>query len=74
MTETLNPVKNTTFVGDFTKWEKLAVETCPGYNAALEEAKASYYEHKVCQDCQICRVVYDPNTRTVRIRGKCSKT
>lgn len=56
-----------------TEEQKLAIETCPGYNSALNRALNDYYEETRCQDCRLVTAEIFAMTGAVNIRGNCPK-
>lgn len=54
-----NQIRETRFIQSLDAIERLAVQTCPGYNDALDRALADTYREKTCKDCSL----------TVRIEG-----
>lgn len=53
--------------------EQLAIETCPGYNQALDKALRDFHELKKCRDCPLKVCIY-PGIHTAVIIDKCPKT
>jgi len=61
------------YVPNLSADEQLAIQTCPGYNKALDRAIADTYREKPCRDCHRLTVSVEGAIARVDIRGKCPK-
>ena len=56
-----------------TEDQRLTIDTCPGYDQALDRALDDYYREKKCRDCHIVSAEVIAGASRVNIRGNCPK-
>lgn len=66
-------VRSTVYLNAFTEEQRLAIETCPGFEIAKQRALGDVYEIKPCLDCRLVKAEFDPNIRQLKVEGICPK-
>ncbi len=67
-----NQIRETRFIQSLDAIERLTVQTCPGYNNALDRALADTYREKSCKACPLT-VRIEGAIAWEYIKGKCPK-
>lgn len=65
-------IRETRFTHNLDALERLTVQTCPGYNEALDRALADTYSERKCRSCPLTVRIEGAIAREY-IKGKCPK-
>ncbi|HUD05266.1 MAG TPA: hypothetical protein VMR59_04760 [Patescibacteria group bacterium] len=68
-----NRIRKISYHQTLTETEQLTIQTCPGYNEALDRALLDTYHEKKCRDCRV-EVSVEAAIDRIDIWGKCPKT